>query len=322
MVGLLVNESKIIRWLSSGDVSVQYQAKRDLLEVPESLLEHLRLRIAEEGWGRQFLEKRDAKTGLWGQGVYSPNWISTHYTLLDLKNLGLSPTHPIYRESSTILLDRLWHNKGWVAKGRMQDQCVSAMLVSICCYAGLQSEKIDEIIDYLLDKQYPDGGWNCNWDHGDGHSSVHTTLTVLEALRDYAAGQYPYRAAEAAGRVDGACGFLLNKRLFRSVHTGEVIDKKMLMLSYPCRWKYDILRCLDYFQSTGREFDGRMEEALDIVAGKMRKNNRWPVQQRYAGQTHFDMEPTGEDSRWNTLRVLRVMKRYRSDFFDSILNQD
>lgn len=319
---MLLNESEIIGWLLSGDVSVQYQTKRDLLEIPECELEPLRLRIAEEGWGRQFLEKRDEKTGIWGNGIYSPKWISTHYTLLDLKNLGLSPSHPAYIESSAILLDRLWRNKGWAVKGRMLDLCVGAMVVSMCSYAGIKSEKIDEIIDYLLEKQYPDGGWNCNWDHGNEHSSVHTTLSVLEAFRDYQAGQYIYRAAEAAGRVDAGCGFLLKKRLFRSERTGEVIDKKMLMLSYPCRWKYDILRCLDYFQSTGREYDGRMAEALDIVAGKMRKNNRWPVQQRYAGQIHFDMEATGEDSRWNTLRALRVMKRYGPDVYKSVLYQE
>lgn len=309
----------LMQWLLSGDVSVQYKSRHDLMDEPESALAALRLRIAEEGWGRRFLDQRDNETGRWGNGYYSPKWISTHYTLLDLMHLGFPPAHPAFRQSAELLLAHIWPNHGWVLKNRVQDLCVAAMVISICCYTGIQSESMNEIIDYLLERQYPDGGWNCNWDHGDEHSSVHSTLTVLEALRDYAEGSYEYRADEAAGRVAAGQDFLLRKRLFRSEQTGEVFDKKMLMLSYPGRWKYDILRSLDYFQSVGFTYDPHMDEALDIVAGKMRPNGHWPVQQKYAGLVHFDMEPTGSDSRWNTLRALRVMRRYRPELYDRII---
>ena len=88
------------------------------------------------------------------------------------------------------------------------------------------------------------------------------------------------------------------------------MDKKMLMLSYPGRWKYDILRCLDYFQSINAEYDSRLDPAIDIII-KKRRNNKWPLQQKYSGLIHFDMEKPGHESRWNTLRALRVLKKYR-----------
>lgn len=75
--------------------------------------------------------------------------------------------------------ENLWFNQGKIRKNRYQDLCVSAMVMSICCYARLNSEKIAESADYLLQHHYPDGGWNCNWNHGDKHSSIHTTLSVL-----------------------------------------------------------------------------------------------------------------------------------------------
>jgi hypothetical protein len=84
----------------------------------------------------------------------------------------------------------------------------------------------------------------------------------------------------------------------------------MLMLSYPSRWRYDILRALDYFQCAGVDYDPRMQPALDVLWKKRRKDNRWPVQARHPGQTHFDMEKTGSPSRWNTLRSLRVLKHF------------
>ena len=78
-------DSSIVSWLLDGDVSIMYQTERDLLgnEKPE-----LQKRIAEEGWGATFLSCRK-KNGHWGAGFYYPKWTSTHYTLLDLRNLCL-----------------------------------------------------------------------------------------------------------------------------------------------------------------------------------------------------------------------------------------
>jgi hypothetical protein len=53
-----------------------------------------------------------------------------------------------------------------------------------------------------------------------------------------------------------------------------------------------------------------MQDALDMLNTKRRKDNKWPVQAKHAGQTHFDMEKTGGPSRWNTLRALRVLERF------------
>jgi hypothetical protein len=317
-----MNKSSVIRWLLQGDVSIQYQTNRDILDAPPEVTKGLRIRISTEGFGKQFIEKRDNQTFLWGKGIYSPKWISTHYTLLDLKNLGISPENAQYTESIEILLDRMWVNDGRVTKYRYQDLCVCAMILSICCYGNLQSRKLYKIVDYILEKQYLDGGWNCSWERGHIHSSLHTTLSVLEAFRDYEKYGYNYRIDEIRRSIPKAWEFILGKRMFRSARSGEVIDSKMLMLSYPCRWKYDVLRCMDYFASVQKSYDDRMDEALELILKKKRKNDHWPVQQKYAGNVHFDMEKTGDDSRWNTLRVLRVLKFYKPELYKEIVKND
>jgi hypothetical protein len=53
-----------------------------------------------------------------------------------------------------------------------------------------------------------------------------------------------------------------------------------------------------------------MEDALGVTIRKRRKDGRWNLQARHPGQTHFDMEKTGEASRWNTLRALRVLRHF------------
>jgi len=40
---------------------------------------------------------------------------------------------------------------------------------------------------------------------------------------------------------------------------------------------------MDYFASVQKEYDPRMEEALERIIRKKRRNDRWPVQQKYTG---------------------------------------
>lgn len=310
----------VINWLLEGDETIQYQTYRDLLNAPLEILSEMQNNITIKGWGKGLLEKQDPLTGLWGKGIYSPKWISTHYTLLELKNMGVNPTHPQYVEGSNTLLNNMWINQGKVRKDRYQDLCVSAMILSICSYAQIRSPKINEIVDYILDNQYLDSGWNCRWEKGDKHSSLHTTLSVLEAFRDYEINAYNYRLIEIRERIPKAWEFILKKNLFKSVQSGEIINTSMLMISYPCRWKYDILRCMDYFASIEKCFDNRMEEALSIIIQKKRKSNHWPVQHKHPGIVHFIMENTGDDSRCNTLRVLRVLRVYKPEMYKEFIS--
>ena len=95
-----MNQSEIIKWLLQSDVAVQYQVHRDLLKENRT---DLQKRILTEGWGAEFLSNRKSD-GHWGIGFYQPKWISSHYTLLDIKNLN--PTIiSISNEQSILLVD-------------------------------------------------------------------------------------------------------------------------------------------------------------------------------------------------------------------------
>ena len=57
----------VLEWLLDGDVSIQYQVNRDLLNVNQK---NLQQRIATEGWGRILLNERNLN-GHWGRGFLS-----------------------------------------------------------------------------------------------------------------------------------------------------------------------------------------------------------------------------------------------------------
>ena len=305
-----MDKQRILSWLLEGDVAIQYQVHRDLLasEKPD-----LRDRIASEGWGARFLGFRK-REGHWGRAFYQPKWISSHYTLLDLKNLGIPPGHPDIIESVLIILRDHKGPDGGIDPSvtiKQSDVCINGMFLNYASYFKVEGKALQSIVDNTIEQHMHDGGFNCRANRqGAVHSSLHSTISVLEGIQEYGANNYAYRMAEFEQIAVEAREFILQHHLFRSDRTGEIIDKRMLMLSYPSRWRYDILRALDYFQCTGVDYDPRMQPALDVLWKKRRKDNRWPVQARHPGQSHFEMEKTGGPSRWNTLRSLRVLKHF------------
>ena len=305
-----------IAWLLEGDVSIQYQVYRDLLQTDRP---QLRKRIATEGWGAQFLSRRQAN-GQWGRGFYQPKWTSTHYTVLDLKNLGVSPDHGQIIETVTMILKDNKGEDGGINPARSikeSDVCIGGMALNYACYFGMPEKMLQSVIDFLVAQQMPDGGFNCRSNRsGAVHSSLHSTISVLEGLLEYLRGGYGYRLSELSQIAVDSREFMLQHRLFRSDHTGEIIDKRFLSLSYPSRWYYDILRALDYFQCAGADYDPRMQDALDVLRKKQRKDGRWSLQAKHPGQTHFEMEKPGGPSRWNTLRAMRVLEHFAQNASD------
>ena len=300
-------DSEIISWLLGGDVSIQCQVHRDLLNTEKT---SLRDRISQEGWGAAFLSQRKAN-GHWGQAFYQPKWISTHYTLLYLLNLCISPDTPAIQESLAIIFrDEKGPDGGIRPIGTVQksDVCINGMLLNYASYFGVAESELESVVDFLLAQHMPDGGFNCMSNRkGAVHSSLHSTISVAEGLQEYKKNGYRYRLAECQKAEVGCRDFMLQHRLFKSDKTGEIINKKMLLLSYPSRWYYDILRALDYFQYADVPYEPRMDDALDVLLSKRRKDGTWPLQAKHSGRTHFDMEKGGCPSRWNTLRALRVL---------------
>ena len=310
MTGTGMTNEQLITWLLEGDVSVAYQARRDLLddERPD-----LRARIATEGWGARFLAARQPN-GHWGRGFYQPKWISTHYTLLDLALLGCEAV-PAIEETVARLLAEEKSDDGGLNPARsiaQSDVCVNGMALTYLCRFGAEARELESIVDFLLREHMADGGFNCRSNRsGARHSSVHSTISVLEGIQTYAEHGYVYRLDELQAAAAVGREFLYVHRLFRSDRSGEVIHPSFLKLSYPSRWKYDVLRALDYLRRVDGLGDPRVGDALDVLAKKRRKDGRWTVQAKHAGQVHFDMEKAGKPSRWNTLRALRVVRSVR-----------
>lgn len=299
-----------LNWLMDGDPAVQWQVQRDLLDEPISVWQKTREQVAQTGWGARYLSLQ-ADDGTWGGGIYSPKWISTHYTLQTLRFLGLPPGHPAALKAFSRMLEYGEFQDGvhnyWPHLGH-PDICVCGMLEAMWAYFEIPDERIHPLAEYILTRQMDDKGWNCqDVRSGAVHSSFNSTICVLEGLTEYQL-RFPDRAAPFKLACDEARDLLLQHQLYRSDKTGEVIHKSMTRVLFPPRWHYEFLRALDHFQHVKAPCDSRLRDPIDLLLSKRKNDGYWRTNAGPSGLTHFKLEESRQPSRIATLRALRILK--------------
>lgn len=306
-----MTDEQIIDWLMVGDPAIAYQCINDLKGGKPKQLK----KVDNSAWLSRFLNAANAD-GTWGRAYYQPKWISTHYTLFDIRLLEPNPQIPLVQNTILRTIDQEKGTDGGINPSgiSVSDVCINGMFLNIASYFSTPENKLKSIVDYIISQNMNDGGFNCRYNRsGAKHSSMHSTISVLEGIRTYLKNGYSYRSESFEKIEKQSREFLLMHRLFKSDHTGETIHPDFLKFRFPFRWKYDILRALDYFRMAESDLDERLNDAIQIVKDKRGKNGLWKLPAALPGQTHFAMEKAGQDSRWNTLRALRVLK-----YFDNL----
>jgi hypothetical protein len=258
---------------------------RDLTSESPTPIAAERSRVATEGWGAQLLA-RQSRNGKWGVGF---------------DHASKQARRMIDRVDKLVFK---WHDNRPFFDGETEP-CINGRILGLGSYFKEPNDALD---NQLLGEQLEDGGWNCEAPKSRC-SSFHTTICVLEGLLDYErAGRKSAAVTKARKRAES---YLLERSMFRSLRTGEVIKKRWLRFSYPPFWHYDILRGLDYLRSARTKPDSRVREAIEIVIKRRHQNGRWPLNFLHPERIPLEMETeVGRASRWNTLRALRVLHWY------------
>ena len=300
----------------SGDPAIRWQVMRDLLDAPADEVATERARVAREGWGARLLDEQGAD-GLWDGGVYRPGWAdesrpmydawtATHFSLQQLVDFGVDPADARVRTAIARVRENVrWDHAGEPYFAGETEPCINGVVLTVGAYFG---EMDDSAVAALLSAQLLDGGWNCWAEYGARVASLHSTICALEGLLDWERATGGTETAREARRRGEE--YLLARGLFRRRSTGEVIDPRFTMASYPVRWFYDVLRGLEYLRRARPERDERCAEAVELVRGKRDGDGLWHLENVHEGPTLFDLEevPEGFPSRWVTLRALRVLR--------------
>jgi hypothetical protein len=321
----MAQSGAVIDWLLASDPSIRWQVMRDLLDAPESAWTAERAKVETEGWGARLLSHQD-HDGQWAGGAFVPAgfdprewrergqpWTATCFSLSQLREFGLDPSSE--RAKRTVELvgaNARWDEGGQPYWQGETDECINGRTVADGAYFGVD---VSPIVERLVGERQDDGGWNCQRFNGSVRSSFHSTINVLEGLLEYerATGGTP-QSLEA--RRSGEA-YLLKRDLFRRLSTGAPADDRFLDFVHPNRYRYDVLRALDYFRFaakvTGADPDPRAGEAIDHVRSRRLEDGTWPLDWSPAGRVWFEVDDRqGKPSRWVTLRAMRVLRWWES----------
>ena len=314
-------DSPVSDWLTGSDPSVAWQTMRDVLVRPEREWQAVRAKVETEGWGARLLACED-QDGQWAGGAFVPKdfdfaewqhtgqpWTATVFSLSQLREFGLDPASGRARRAIELIgANSRWDHDGEPYWQGEVEECINGRVVADGAYFGVD---VSGIVTRLAGERLDDGGWNCERANGSVRSSFATTINVLEGLLEYekaTGGTAESREARRSGE-----DYLLRARLFRRLSTGEPADEQFLSFLHPNRWRYDVLRGLDYFRAaaslTGAAPDPRLGDAIDHVRSRRLEDGTWPLDWSLPGRVWFEIDDgAGRPSRWVTLRAMRVLR--------------
>ena len=319
--------AETIAWLLDSDPALRWQVERDVAGEPPEVWEATRARTATEGFGARLLALQGAD-GQWAGGAFFPAdfdfqgpeaapgaqpWTGTTWTLNSLREWGIDAEVLRERRTAELLAaNSRWEYDDLPYWGGEVDCCINSWTVANGVWLGAD---ITGIVDWFLEHQLSDGGWNCEWVEASTRSSFHSTLNSLKGLLAYDAATGGSAATHDA-RHSGE-QYLLQRNLFRRLSTGEAVGPWVDHFTYPCRWVYSVLNAADYFRAASRfddvPPDPRMAQAIEIIRAARRPDGTWLQGTRHAGRVWFDVDvPEGEPSKWLTLSATRVLEWWDS----------
>lgn len=314
-------------FLLDSDPALRWQVERDLLAAPVEVWSATRARVATEGFGARLLALQDAD-GQWAGGAYFPKdpappeseaeaeavpddaagqpWTATTWSLNSLREWGLDAS-VLAGTAELLAQNSRWEYDDLPYWGGEVDCCINAYTLANGAWLGTD---VDGLAEWFLQHRMSDGGWNCEWVEGATRSSFHSTINSLKGLLAYEGmrgGSDELRAARHAGEE-----YLLQRRLMRSLSTGELVGPWVTSFAYPFRWLYSVLKAADYFREAALHDDvppdARLTDAVETIRSARQPDGTWLQERRHPGRAWFEVDvPPGQPSPWLTFFSLRVL---------------
>lgn len=297
----------VLEWLlEPSEPAMRYLASRDLLgrRPTERSLARLRSEIPKRGWAAKILAKQRERTW-WATKTtcYHPKFRSTIWQVQVLADFGMSRREERIGNAVDFWFDLHYNPKdGGYSPGSRKEKWFSShlcttgnMVRSLIRLGYLEDERVQSAIEWLVDEQYPDGGWDC-------FARKDATIDAWEAMSAFAEIPPNRRSAGVRTAIEKGADFFLGRRL---LHEGDHFDR-WWWLRYPWHYFYDVLVGLDFITNLGYGRDPRAGEALDHLVSKRRPDGRWELDHTNG---NFVIESRHKPSKMITFLARRVLKR-------------
>jgi hypothetical protein len=144
---------------------------------------------------------------------------------------------------------------------------------------GLSDDRTRALGDQLAEWQWPDGGWNCDKRSTAHTSSFSESLGPLRGLVYFSS--LPGKKESYRDFIEKAAEYFLQRKLYKRLTNGKIIEEKFAVLHYPCYWHYDILFGLKVMRETGYIKDERCASAISLLQSKKLADGGFPAEAAY-----------------------------------------
>lgn len=136
-------------------------------------------------------------------------------------------------------------------------------------------------------------------------------MGVVKALKGLSAIPIKRRTKEINDTIQKATSFILIHHIYkRSHHLNRTSKPGWLKFGFPLMYQTDALEILDILTGLGIK-DSRMDDAINIVIAKQDDMGRWKAENTYnSDRLLIPISQKDVQSKWITLRAMRVLKRY------------
>ena len=321
-------QEETISWLlEQENPSVRFWALQDLMDKgPRSKQVKEAQDAVMESACIQAILADQHKDGYWGKydDMYLPKYKATTHNLLILAELGAKRTDAIergiehlfkfQRNSGHFLTDIPKTEKG--KNSVVKDGCCldGNILFYLLHFGYLQDSRTQHLIRFQIEYHAVEGGWLCRA-YGIDRSKLFPEncymggVKMLKALAKIPKEKRPKGLTEV---IEHEIEIVLKNRVYRYMKNpdGSRKDKAgWKKFGFPLFYQSDALEVMDILTGLGIR-DERMQDAIDLIHATQQKNGRWLLKNSYNGKMLCEIDEKHKPSKWITLRVARVLKRF------------
>jgi hypothetical protein len=317
--------------LEEENPSVRYFTLRDILGKPEedAAVRAVKQEIMERGLVREILEiQQESEYIQKFPRFYTDKYKGLVWQLIVLSELGAG-INPQIKEQCEYLFEHShepkdggfsMHGSAKLGGGRITEviPCLTGNMVWCLIHFGyLDDPRLQKSIDWITRyMRFNDGieiapqvppydRYEVCWGKHTCHMGVVKALKALSVIPE------ERRTAEINDTIHEAAEFILIHHIYKRSHNLNKVSKPgWLKFSFPLMYQTDTLEILDILTKLGIN-DGRMDDAVHIVLAKQDDKGRWKVEStNNSDRLLIPIGQKDEQSKWLTLRAMRVLKRY------------
>ncbi len=317
--------------LEEENPSVRYFTLKDILDKPEEdkAAQDAKQEIMQTGMVHDILNRQQEPAYLQTYpSFYTNKYKGLVWQLIVLAELGVDVNPQIKEQCEYILSNSqevesggfAMHASAKTGGGRITEviPCLTGNMVwSLIRLGYIDDPRLQKSIDWITRYMRFNDGVEITtqvppYDRYEACWGKHTChMGVVKALKALSIIPEELRSSQINDTIHKSTEFILIHHIYKRSHDLSRVSKPgWLKFGFPLMYQTDVLEILDILTKLGIK-DSRMNEAINTVISKQDDMGRWKMENTYSNdRLLIPNEHKDAQSKWITLRAMRVIKRY------------